>query len=228
MDDRQYRQLLDKFVYRDQLDAFTDLLSTTEEALAKQHEYILSQVEWPVELLNESADAVWPKMSPEQYKKLLALANQSREVGDEYPNLVRMAMLISVLGYVEYVLNEICRRFEPPGGISIEDLKDKGLRRAKVYLVKVIGIESPGALLEAEELELVALIRNQATHAFGTLSDEKAKRLKKLIEKHRPLSDVTVDDQGRLRLGKGFVGAVINRAEKSLDEVIYSLLSKKD
>jgi len=227
MDDREYRQLLDRFVYQDQLDAFTDLLATTEEALSKRHEYILSQVDWPAELFENNAAAVWPKMSSEQYKKLLALAKQSRELGDEYPNLVRMAMLTSVIGYVEHVLHEMCCRFAPSGGLSIRDLRDSGLRGAKLYLEKVIGIKPLGALLEAEELEFVTLIRNKATHAFGVLSDDEVRRFSKLKEKNYPLSDVDVDDLGRLRLGKGFVGAVINRAEKSLDEVINMLLTMK-
>lgn len=83
------------------------------------------------------------------------------------------SFIMVIFSFLEDKLNEICITSSIRHGfkIKLKDIRDRGIRRAKLFLEKVCDFILPDEKLW-EELEGIRLIRNCLVHSGGETNDE--------------------------------------------------------
>lgn len=89
-----------------------------------------------------------------------------------FPNLQRQSALITLHGFFEHSLSELCSLFQKDRGhkIKLSDLKGAGIERAIAYLVQVVGLDIDKASPLWAEIKSIQAIRNLLVHNAGNLA----------------------------------------------------------
>lgn len=100
-----------------------------------------------------------------------------------FPNLLLRSTLVAFYSFSEVTLDDLCDRYARymESSVSVSDLKDKGISRAKRYLSKLCGIDF-GSLSRWPELQKIAKVRNLITHADGRVTAENRHEMLSCIE----------------------------------------------
>jgi len=100
----------------------------------------------------------------------------SSNLAKEFPQYQRKACFLMIFSILEEDLNQFCKTItvEQKLRISLSDISDRGIERAKTYLSKVVGIEFPETSAEWEKIKIFRNIRNVLVHAAGYLDEENA------------------------------------------------------
>jgi hypothetical protein len=101
-----------------------------------------------------------------------------------FPNLLLRSALVSFYTFAEVTLDTLCDRFTRhlKSSVSVADMKDKGISRAKRYLTKLCGLDF-GSLPPWAELKNIAEVRNLIVHANGCVSTNTRRELLLYIER---------------------------------------------
>ncbi|MGR0481572.1 MAG: hypothetical protein ACTFAL_09265 [Candidatus Electronema sp. V4] len=88
-----------------------------------------------------------------------------------FPNLLLRSAFVSFYSFAEVTLDTLCDRFtrHMESNVSVADMKDKGISRAKRYLTKLCGLDF-GSLPPWAELKNIAEVRNLIVHADGCVN----------------------------------------------------------
>jgi hypothetical protein len=89
--------------------------------------------------------------------------------------------------------------------VTLDDLRDKGIDRSTNYLQKVAGLDLHGGSQEWLEIKKIQNIRNAIVHRAGKLRGDPA-----VIKWVNELESLSLDDEGEIVVGKGFLSHVIH------------------
>lgn len=122
-----------------------------------------------------------------------------------FPNLQRRSALLTVYSYFEYELDKLCRLYqsEKNFGLTLDDLRDKGIDRSTGYLQKVAGLNVHYTSQEWREIRNIQKIRNDIVHRGGKLRDDQT-----VVDWMNKLKTLSRDNEGEIVLGKGFLSYV--------------------
>jgi hypothetical protein len=124
-----------------------------------------------------------------------------------FPSLQRRSALLTVCSYFEHELDKLCRLYqsEKDFRLALSDLGDKGIDRSTKYLEKVVGLNVHRASQEWQEIKKIKNIRNDIVHRAGKLRGDPA-----VIKWVNKLESLSLDDEGEIVVGKGFLSHVIH------------------
>ena len=141
------------------------------------------------------------------------------EVYDEYswfyerlPNVLRRALFLVCYAEIEAYLRGMCRESQKRyrSTLSLNEVAGKGIKRARLYLIKAASVAFPPNSSEWQALTDYNKIRNVLAHSEGQLSDEqKEGHLGKYVDQHEYL-ELGVDDEIVIR--QGFCEEVVETA----------------
>jgi hypothetical protein len=151
---------------------------------------------------------------------LIADADQ---FGDEFPNLVRGGLFLSIYGYVEHSLNSLCNMCQIDHSLKVTDLRGSGLERAATYLRKAYGITVPDAVLRGTDFKLVQMIRNSIVHNAGWIPLEKDMEFTAWSRESLLNHEAVLKYGGYVYLNKNFLEWFIGQAERMFDELCKEL-----
>jgi hypothetical protein len=141
---------------------------------------------------------------------------------DEFADLLWKSFFISLYSFLEAQLNRECRdrqRENKSIKDSLEDIKGKGIERAKTYLVKVLKSSFPfGTSPQWQEVKLYGKLRNSLVHNEGKISDED---LRKYIAANSGLSCMTMFGEDRVVFGEGFCKHALSTIFALLRSMLY-------
>lgn len=111
------------------------------------------------------------------------LADRSMDVM-QFPNILRSSLLISIYSFLENQLIRLCKEIQIKKSLSLKynDVNNKGIEKAKLYLSKVVGIDLNPAIKEWNLIKNYQTLRNCFTHSEGMV-EEPDKKLLSAIEK---------------------------------------------
>jgi|GEM_PF-6595556 len=123
------------------------------------------------------------------------------------PGLYRGSVLLTLFGFFEHNLNALCNSLRREYGTDsrITDLPGRGLRRAKLYITKHIGLPFPADTDAWHCLLKFSDIRNLVAHRDSLIKDDDPE-LRRFIEADPNLN---IDASGRIRLEAGALEEVI-------------------
>jgi hypothetical protein len=147
---------------------------------------------------------------------------------------LRYGFVVIVFSLLEERLNHICEELgKLMNGIAVshEDMAGSGIRRALLYMNKVLGLDVPlhgkeakewGNVKEWQEIRVLQEIRNSIAHNAGKLGEEKKHQtVRKYAQQHPDYLEI--DEQGRLHVRPAYYGHVLDRLER-----FFRLLYKKN
>ncbi|GAL86054.1 hypothetical protein MYP_3283 [Sporocytophaga myxococcoides] len=99
---------------------------------------------------------------------------------EHFPNLQRRSAFITLFGFLEYELDQLCILFEKNENykVQLKDFKDSGIERSMSYLEKVANLGDIKVNNNTwDEIKSIKLIRNTVVHNDGKLvsSDGKSR-----------------------------------------------------
>lgn len=148
-------------------------------------------------------------------------------VFEEYfPNLQRKSALISLYSFLEFELDKLCILFKNEGNykIDINDLNGSGIKRAILYLEKVVDLLINQNDRKIGEIKSIQKIRNLIVHNNGYLMDKNGKKYSKEL-KYIKYNKFLSGEQ-EINLNKGFLTYVLN-SFNDLFKHIDSLIQEK-
>ncbi len=134
------------------------------------------------------------------------LANVFRE---HFPNLQRRSALLTVYGYFEHELDELCSLYksEKSFGLALSDLSGKGIDRSTNYLAKLAGLDVHKNSQEWIRIKEIQTIRNAIAHRNGKLRDPQDNRIRAVIENDKAMF---LNDENEVVLKAGFLSHVLD------------------
>lgn len=146
-------------------------------------------------------------------------------VSTYFPNLQRRSALITLFGYFEHELDQLCVLYksEKEFRIALSDIKGQGIDRSTRYLKKVADINTHKNSDEWRQIKNVQNIRNLIVHQDGRLSDKSDNRIQNVIKYINQTELLSGDTE--VILNEGFLKHVLktfNAYFKLLDEAIQS------
>jgi hypothetical protein len=101
-----------------------------------------------------------------------------------FPNLQRRSALLTLFGYFEHELDQLCSlyRSENEYKISLTDIKGQGIDRSTRYLKKVADIDTNKNSDAWVSIKKVQNIRNLIVHRDGNLVDTRDNRIQEAIK----------------------------------------------
>jgi hypothetical protein len=140
-------------------------------------------------------------------------------IDEIYIGMYRKATLVSLDSFLENSLNILCRNLCSINNYSImlEDLKDKGIIRAKNYLKKIAKIDFSQLNGEWGNLQSLRILRNCIVHCEGNikLSGSKAK-LQNIINNNCGLS---LKYERDIQIERGYIDFSITQMENFLEKL---------
>ena len=141
-----------------------------------------------------------------------------------YPYILRNSFFVTIYSTHEIMLNNVCERIEKWECLnsSLKELRGKGISRARMYLVKVAGVNFPNTK-EWQEIITYNKLRNCIVHRGGGIAHlHPDDFLMKYIEKNRHLSC----SEGLLEIDKGFCEQVVTNIQKFEQQLQKEIHSK--
>lgn len=116
-----------------------------------------------------------------------------------FPNLQRRSALLTIYGFFEHELNQLCDKIknEKLLEISLTDIADTGIDRSKRYLEKVAKVNVSKNPKLWNDITDIQKIRNLIAHQDGNINDKNKKEIMRIIGKTNSLSgefDIILSD----------------------------------
>jgi hypothetical protein len=148
----------------------------------------------------------------EEYQGLNSEVCDVKSVFEEYfPSLQRRSALLTVWGYFEYELNELCVLYksEKSFELGFSDLYGDGIDRSTKYLEKVAGLNVHRDSQQWREIDKIREIRNKIAHQDAKLITKKGNPATELIT-YVDESQYLKNDYGAIVLMEGFLKHVVD------------------
>lgn len=99
--------------------------------------------------------------------------NHFHNLSVEFPNTQRKSTFISLISYFEKSMNELCEVYEYHNKLTVnyKDMNGKGIERAKLYLVKIVGLDFPTSK-NWNTIKILLRIRNNFVHSYSEVYPE--------------------------------------------------------
>ncbi|MDG3414738.1 hypothetical protein P5E37_28205 [Vibrio parahaemolyticus] len=96
------------------------------------------------------------------------------ETAETLPRLQWYSQLMTVYGYFEKLLNDLCneQRDSKKLVLTLKDLHGQGIERSRNYLVKLVGLEKSFTTNEWQRIKLIGSLRNSVAHRDGYVDFE--------------------------------------------------------
>lgn len=129
--------------------------------------------------------------------------------GEHFPSLQRRSALLTICGYFEYELDELCVLYQSEKSfkLALSDLSDKGIDRATNYLEKVAGIDTHKTSKEWNQIKKIQKIRNVIVHQDGKLYDHQGNPIKAAIDFVNEID--SLEGEKEVIIKKGFLSYVV-------------------
>jgi hypothetical protein len=144
-----------------------------------------------------------------------------------FPNLQRGSAFLTVLGYFEHELDDLCVLFQSEKGfkISYRDLKADGIDRSTSYLDKVAGLNlQKEKSSEWNRMKGLQGVRNAVAHRDGRLNADD-KNVREVLAKLGPMASVNGSDQ--IMLNEGFLKNVTEACKDYFRFIDRSIQAKE-
>ena len=175
-------------------------------------------LETELERLHGAMDRDLKDATPDYEETYLSEINDEYiEVSDTLPRLQWYSQFLVAYAFFEKSLNDICAtaKTERNSPLSLKDLSDQGITRARNYLVKVAGFSGPFETVSWQEVKLLAEVRNAIMHRNGLVDnspDDPTSLFVRLAA--RAETGITLEVPGQLEpqinFGEQFLNAAIN------------------
>lgn len=144
-------------------------------------------------------------------------------VSEVFPHLHRSAVMLSIFAFFEHNLNVVCDTLaqEHDKRLRVNDLYGRGLKRARIYLSKEIGIPFPSESESWKELSLLQKIRNVIAHRDGMLKEGD----KELMEYIKKTNCISINNDGHVRLHEGILTYLLDHLELFFKELGTAICS---
>ncbi len=111
-------------------------------------------------------------------------SDMAADVMQKFPQYQRQSQLIMVISLFEDYLNQLCLSFERANrlNIAVNDFKGSGIKRAKIYLEKAVGIPFPSDGDSWQRILDAQLIRNIVVHNGGHLDQIQHSKHLRVVE----------------------------------------------
>ncbi|MDO8886079.1 hypothetical protein [Candidatus Oleimmundimicrobium sp.] len=207
-----------------------------QECLKSSERFLKNEIE---EIEKKSLEKTGREFTREEKQDLGEhYAEIYRELTEELPLIFRNSLFVLSYSTIENFLNRYCKRAKEACGLklTLNDLKDGGIERAKNYLKKVAEIDFPENG-EWAEIKHYNRIRNFIVHNDGKLDDsKKAEKVEKYIEKSDLLDLEKSKINGKvvkktIVLKRGFCEEVLKTIKEflfQLDDAYLSWTRKKN
>ena len=131
----------------------------------------------------------------------------------------RYSMVVAIYSLVEVSLNDLCRYLcnSNKMALTINDLRDDGIQRAKLYLTKVCMVDFPASSHEWDEIIKLNFIRNCIIHTQGNVGNVKSPG--KIINIVDNTPSISIKDERYLMIERSYVEVSIHNAKKLLENV---------
>lgn len=159
------------------------------------------------------------KLDPEEEAELAEyFSEEFHIIENTFLKTFRYSMVVTLCSVIEVALNDLCRYIchlkKYP--LSLEDLREDGIRRAEAYLTKVCAIDFSTTAHEWNETLKLSLIRNCIVHAQGNVNEVKSPgKIQNVVANTR---SVSLKNDRYLIIEKDFIAASILNAKKLLDD----------
>jgi len=151
-----------------------------------------------------------------------------KEIFEEYfPSLQRRSALLTVWGFLEHELDELCTLYQSEKGFSLafSDLSGKGIDRSTTYLEKVAGLHGLKASREWDDLKAVQRIRNVIAHDDGKLRDHQGKFRNGIIRDMKRVGFLRGEDE--IVVAEGFLSKVVDSCGNYFKLIAKSVVAKE-
>jgi len=196
---------------------FDRVLLSEFDALEEHREFADSSLRRRVKSLGSRINKMIQGMTEEQRSEYYDhIYDEHVNVTETLPQMQWNAQFLIVYSTFEHMLHELCRIVERRSdlNLSFKDLGGQGVTRARNYLFKLAGVESPFQSAAWTRALLLADIRNAIAHRNGEIEfspkagGSLSARLSK--EAHIKLDRMTTDDNtARIVMDGEFVRASI-------------------
>lgn len=141
-----------------------------------------------------------------------------------FPLLHRNSMLVAMMSLFEHSLNAICNELAPTAKceLSLNDLRDKGIDRSKVYLTKVLQVSFPSDSAYWANIKKYRDIRNLIVHNDDRIDLDNVNH-RRLVEYVQKAECIHIDDVGTLIIEDGFLLRAANDMVQFLKLLFNSL-----
>ncbi|KHS64159.1 hypothetical protein QT13_19220 [Pectobacterium brasiliense] len=200
--------------YNIKFDALIESCSFLHEGIKKEERYLRDNYQHELECVDEE----------HRYAYENFLEDKSYNLSTEYPNLLWSSYYLLAYSMFENFINEICNEASNKidTDIDLKDLNGQGLVRARIFLLKVIHIDSFLTNENWEEIKFMGELRNIIAHTTGRLDYNNGNH-KKLSEKIKRRNDVTLtneyDKGADVFLNKDFLISAIKLFKSSVNEL---------
>lgn len=139
--------------------------------------------------------------------------NHSYNLSIGFPNTHRRSTLVSLFSFYENSLNTLCEVYRDHMSLDVgfRDMADKGITRAKLYLIKIVGLSFPTNSNWATILK-IQRIRNNIVHSYSEIQKTEKDLLSDI--KSLPYTALyPLTARFELQLDEGFLGFVMEKFE---------------
>jgi len=149
------------------------------------------------------------------------------EFNEVFPGLFRSSLFLSCYALLEARLDRLCDIAKTKDGhvVALDDIKGRGIRRARIYLEKVCCVPVPTR--QWDNLMLLNAMRNTLIHSEGRIpADGIGKEIHKFAASNPNL--LRVDGAGRIALQEGFLPYSLSIISSFFDDLYEPLRWKQD
>ncbi|AJH60888.1 hypothetical protein BF33_121 [Bacillus cereus] len=139
---------------------------------------------------------------------------------DDFPNISRSSLFINCFFSLENFLFELCKYMDSKSEKKLQDAKDKGLKKYKNYLKEFVSDKSFFGTPLWEKIMFYQDLRNTLAHSDGNLNMSSNK---KLINKLQKEKNITINENGEIRLNDDFINEVSDKL-KTFSDGLYKQL----
>jgi len=222
-----YRDIdIDAADYLWQLDDLLGLIRTVESGLDKSAHELETRADKISEKLKEYESKHGGIKNYEQssfFYDLDFVVAQHDMLKDQFPNIVRGGLFLSIYAFVEHSLNGLCEQCRLEHGIRVTDLRGSGPERARAYLKKSYGITIPDEVLLGAEFKLLRMIRNSLVHCAGEIPAGEEANFKRLCTECLLNREVELQKHGYLQLNANFLEWFVVQAKHMFSGVCKEL-----
>jgi hypothetical protein len=144
------------------------------------------------------------------------------QLSEVFPEMLRSSLFNTAYSHLEVALNDICLLVKRDYAVSVDDMKGKGIWRAKLYLQKVAQVPFPDQSQSWSGILVLNKFRNTFTHAYGVVPlDTSGDFARNFVKAHPDM--LQIDRVNRVVLSGKFVPYALDTIAAFLDELYAAL-----
>lgn len=190
--------VIEQAIFAAELNALHDFATLTESFLGAQAERFAIDTSVPKGL----------QPGDEEFEAYAGWYQNGEDLQTTFQEILRFSLLVSAYAMLENLMTKVCKGIGEFKGhsVALEDLQDKGVKRAKLYLKKVAQVEFPDKGQEWSRICSLGKLRNKVVHAGRTIGLNEVD----LRTEFSQLAGVSVDTEGAIQLDPTFIPTVVD------------------